>query len=419
MIERLGNNQHKKTAEEYIRIRQDVDKVVLNTLKNDMLALRQLSLFLKKKSFEDVTRDDMRKFSTWLTKQPTVKDTTLQETTRDTYLMKIKRFYKYIEDKDKYQNGPSDQKDIKYPESVRWIAYNSHNDDEMPLESLLNDKQVKKLLDSCENIRQRVILVSLLDGGLRASELRSLKNKNIGFDSKLGYYFILPKKQKGKGTQKTGMRRVQLFLLPSSSLYIKQYMNEHGFRDDPEAPFIYSMDRLRKWNKQPLTEKGLHEIFNPIIKRSGLNIHLTPHMMRHNSATRCAAKGFNESMMRERYGWKKNSAMPSRYITLAQPDIDNKIKQILGIKTEETPELSVLQPITCPNCDYENVPTNVVCGRCGMKLNITTKDLDISASSLGVLLQKAEASDPKIKEMLEQIVDERLLKILQEKEQKK
>jgi len=409
IIERLKNNQHKKDAAEYIRIRQEVDESVINTLKSDAIAITHLSRFLGKKPFEKATRDDIRDFSNWLLKQITAKKTTMQGSTRDLYLTRIKRFYKYIAEKDKYQNGKADQKDIKYCDAVRWIAYNSHDTDELPLESLLTDKQIKKLLDGCEDIRQRVIVVSLLDAGLRASELRALKYGNVGFDAKLGYNFILPKKQKGKGTLKTGARKIQLFLIPSSSLYIKQYMNEHIYRDDPEAPFIYSMDVRRKWKKQPLTEKGLHEIFNPIVKRSGLNVHLTPHILRHNSATRCAAKGFNESMMRERYGWKKNSAMPSRYIHLAQTDIDDKIKQILGIKTEETPELSILQPITCPNCDYENVPTNVVCGRCGMKLNVTKEDLGLSASSLGVILQKAQEENPELRDTIK----EELLKYLE------
>jgi len=419
IIERLENKQHKKDAFDYIQIRKEVDESVLNTLKSDAISISHLSRFLGKKPFEKATRDDMRDFSKWLSKQKTLKNTTLQATTCDLYLTRIKRFYKYIAEKDKYQNGKEDQKEIKYPDAVRWISYNGHDTDELPLESLLTDKQIKKLLDGCEDIRQRVIVVSLLDAGLRASELRALKYGNVGFDAKLGYNFILPKKQKGKGTLKTGARKIQLFLIPSSSLYIKQYMNEHIYRDDPEAPFIYSMDVRRKWKKQPLTEKGLHEIFNPIVKRSGLNVHLTPHILRHNSATRCAAKGFNESMMRERYGWKRNSAMPSRYIHLAQTDIDNKIKQILGIKSEETTEISILQPITCPNCEYENVPTNVVCGRCGIKLNITKEDLGISASSLGVILQNAQTSDPKIKELLEPIIREQLIKLLQEDKKKK
>ena len=419
LIEKLENKQHKKDVTAYIKIRQEVDEVVDNTLKCDTIALVHLSRFLKNKPYGKTTRDDIRNFSNWLLKQNTIKGTKIQGTTRDLYLAKIKRFYKYIADKDKYQNGKADQKDIKYPDSVRWISYNSHDTDELPLESLLTDKQIKQLLEGCEDIRQRCIIVSLLDAGLRASELRALKYRNIGFDAKLGYYFILPKKQKGKGTLKTGQRKIQLFLIPSSSLYIKQYMNEHFFRDDPESPFIYSMDVRRKWKKKPLTEKGLHEIFTPIVKRSGLKVHLTPHILRHNSATRCAAKGFNEPMMRERYGWKKNSAMPSRYVHLAQSDIDNKIKQILGISMEETPEISILQPITCPNCDYENVPTNVVCGRCGMKLNVTKDDIDMSASSLGVVLQKAEDSNPEIKKLLEPIIREQLIKLLQEDKKKK
>ena len=407
IIKRLENPHHQHDAGEYITIRQEVDKITINTLKADVQAIHHLSRYLKDKTFQDATREDLRKFSLWLLKQKVGEEKTMKETSRDLHLMKIKRFYKYIADPDRYQNGRSDQRDIKYPDSVRWITYNPHDADELPLDYLLSDKDIKKLLDSCENTREQAVFVSLIDGGLRKSELIALKYKNVGFDRKLGAYFILPKNAKNL---KTGMRKVQLFLIPSSTAYIKEYLNHHLHKNNPDAPFIYSNDRLRKSIGVPLSEKGIDEILHRIQKNSGLKINLHAHLLRHNSATRCAAKGFNESMMRDRYGWKKNSAMPSKYIHLTQVDSDNKIKQILGIAEEKTEDLSVLQPKICGNCDYENVPTNIVCGRCGMKLNITKEDIGMPASKLGVIIQKAQAENPDLRETIK----EELLKYLEE-----
>lgn len=409
IIERLENPKHQHDVREYITIRQEVDKVTLNTLKADVQAISHLSKYLKSKTFQTATRDDIRKFSLWLLKQEVGDGRTMKETTRDLHLMKIKRFYKYIADPDKYQNGRADQRDIKYPDSVRWITYKPHDDDELPLDYLLSDKDVKKLLDSCENTREQAVIVSLLDGGLRKSELIVLKYKNVGFDRKLGAYFILPKNARNL---KTGMRKIQLFLIPSSTTYIREYMNHHLHKSNPEAPFIYSYDRMRKKDGIPLSDKGIDEILHRVQKHSGLKINLHAHVLRHNSATRCAAKGFNESMMRERYGWKKNSAMPSRYIHLTQVDSDNKIRQILGITEEKTEELSVLQPKICPNCDYENVPTNIVCGRCGMKLNITKEDIGMTASNLGVILQKAQKDSPEAQQIIEDVLGDYLEKLI-------
>jgi site-specific recombinase XerD len=413
LIEKITNPKHKSDAKEYIQERKSVDNVQPNTLACDMVSIYKLSQYLKNKPFQKATREDMKGFRDWMTQQGT------QDTSRDLYLMKIKRFYKFIEDKELYKNGKADQRDIKYPDSVRWITYNQHDTDELPLESIIDDKQVKRLLDTCHNLRERVIIVSLLDGGLRVSELLALKNENVQFDPQLGAYFILPKSEKRSGKLKTGTRKVQLFLIPSSTAYIREYLNHHHmFKDDPKAPFIHSIDKRFRAKGVPATARGIDGIIQRITRESSLKVHLTPHILRHNSATRCVAKGFSEPMLRERFGWKKNSAMPSRYVHLVQKDIDNRIKEILGIKTEKTSEDTILQPIICSNCNYENVPTNVHCGRCGMKLNIAKQDLDMTASQLGVLLQKAENSNPEIKKYLDSIIREEVQKLLREQDKK-
>jgi integrase len=412
---------HRHDVEAYIKIRREVDKVKPHTLACDMVAIYQLSRFLKNKSFKEATREDIREWSQWLLTQNLNKkrkrnhtathETDMEETSRDFYLMKIKRFYKYISEPNNYENGRADQRDIKYPDSVRWITYNQHTDDELPLDNLLTDKQIKQLLNGCNDIREQTIIVSLLDGGLRKSELIALKIRNVQFDKQLGAYFILPKKQKNL---KTGTRKVQLFLIQSSTNYIKEFLNHHPFKDDLDAPFIQTNDKKYRHKKMGLTDRGVNDIMDRIVKNSGLKIHLTPHMLRHNSATRCVAKGFSEPMLRERFGWKKNSTMPSKYVHLQQKDTDDKIRQILGIKTETTEEISILQPVICQNCSYENVPTNTVCGRCGMKLNITKKDMELSASSLGIILQKAQSSNPEIEKLLDPIIREAVNKALLE-----
>jgi integrase/recombinase XerC len=367
------------TVIEYYSIRKEVDKVNTNTINADLIAIYHLVTFIKNKAFIKVYRKEMRAFSNYL------KEKGCQDTTISLYLMKIKRFYKFVSDMDKYENGKQDQKDIPYPDAVRWISYNADSD--LPLDNILNEKQIKKLLDSCRDIRDQVILVSFLDGGLRKSELINMKVKNVCFDKKLGAYFLLPRKSKGL---KTGMRKIQLFLIPSSTIYIRDYLNHHKFKENPEAPFIYTFDSSVKGKKPSdfiLTEMGINEIINRIVNDSKINMHITPHMLRHNSATLCCKKGFNEPMLRERYGWSKRSKMPSRYVHLASVDIDDKIKKILGIKDNEKPEESILQPIICWNCEEDNVPTNIFCSRCGVKLNQKQSD-KISAKETGLLTQQ-------------------------------
>ena len=117
-------------------------------------------------------------------------------------------------------------------------------------------------------------------------------------------------------------------------------------------------------------------------------------------------------MMRERFGWSNASQMPSHYVHLAQKDSTDYIKKLLGITEDDKPEESLLQPILCPNCEYENVPTNIVCGRCAMKLNIKKEDLGMDATETGIGVQKL-IDDPQMLRQMIDMLSDRLEKKLQ------
>jgi integrase len=374
LLGEIDNKNHKKDLEKYISIRIEVDKVNSNTLSIDVTAIHHLSKFLKDKPFQKATKDDMRKWSAYL-------KNSLSASSIESYQMKIKRFYKFIAEPDKYENGKADQKDIKFPDCVRWITYSNTYDD-LPLDAIPTDEEIKQILEACKDAREQTIVCSLIDGGLRDSELRLMKIKNVHFDKQLGAYFLLPKKDRGqlkKNGLKTGSRKIQLFIIPSSTAIIKDYLNHHPLKNNPEAPFIITANTritapvFRKLkdgtitqgdvDKLAVSENGFNQILTSIEKRSGCKYHIYPHFLRHISATRCAEKSFNEPMLRERFGWSKSSKMPSRYVHLTGKNIDNHIKRELGIVDEETEKNnSVLQPIVCWNCGRENPCTTSYCG---------------------------------------------------------
>lgn len=377
-LEKFTNLGHRKEFEEYLQIRNIIDKVNISTQEQDMYSLRKLSEFLKDIPFEKATQKDMMGFDTWLRKHMGHDSSSLVEA-------RVKRFYKYLFNKDEYKKGKQIQKILKYPDVVIWMSATT-NSNELPLENILTEKQIKKMLNTCKDVREQTILISLVDGGLRASELCSLKIKNVGFDKQLGAYFILPKKTQGL---KTGQRKIQLFLIPSSTSYIREYLNHHKIKNDPDAPFIYSDSNVMKNKKTKdmfLTPEGLWGIVKRITRNSGIkDIH--PHTLRHVSATYCAMKGFNEAMMRERFGWSRSSKMPSYYTHLAGKDTTDYIKKILGIKDIEEPEESLLQPVICWNCETENPPTHKFCGKCSANLKPKKEELTPTATETGLDVQ--------------------------------
>ena len=376
------NAGHKKELMEYLNVRETIDKASTGTRRIDAYSIYYLSKFLKDKPFKKATKEDMMQWDRQLKAR-------LKGTTLILYEARVRKFYLYQFNKDRYTDGRQEQRKLDFPKAVKWINVSTNDGDMLPIDEILDEKDIKKLLNACKNTREQVIIVSLLDGGITESELVKMKVRNVGFDKQLGAYFILPKGTRYK--TKKRHRKVQLFLIPSSTQYIREYLNHHKFKEIPDAPFVYTESHQKKFkdlNEQQLAEPSVWRIVTQIAKDSGVKKKISPHILRHNSATFCAKRGFNEFMMRERFGWSRSSNMPSYYTSIGSKDTDDYIKKVLGIKEPDEPEDSILQPILCPNCEYENVPTNVVCGRCGMKLNISKEDIGMDATETGLGVQE-------------------------------
>ena len=395
---------NKKELIDYLQIRETIDGSKISTLVIDARAVHELARYLKNNPFQKATQNDMMKFDKELRAR-------VKESTACLYETRIRRFYKYLFNKNEYKKGKQFQKRLQYPDCISWFNITPSNGSELPIEEILTDQDIKKLLNACKDTREQVIICSLLDGGITESELAKMKVRNVGFDPKLGAYFILPKRTSFK--TKHRHRKVQLFLIPSSTQYIREYLNHHRYKDDPEAQFIYSLaHQVKNPAHTQIIEITIYQIVRRIAETSGVKKKITPHILRHNSATRCAKKGFNEFMLRIRFGWSKSSQMPSVYVHLAGSDIDSKIKNILGIEEEKTIEEPLLQPILCPNCEYENPSTHVFCSKCSTKLNIKKEDLGMDATETGIGVQKL-IDDPQMLRQMIDMLSDRLEKKLQ------
>lgn len=395
MIKSFRNNQHAIDVKDYLLLRKRIDKVNNYTMRNDVQSMLALDSFAKNKSFKDISQDDMLKFEEYMEteyipqgrakKNYTKKG--LSKSTIEQYMSHIKRFYKYYFNKTEYKKGKRFQRNIPYPDNVVWISTNTNNHRELPLDKLLSEDDILKLLNVCEKKRDQAMFASgFYDAGLRISELISLNVGSVGFD-KLGGYFILPK----KGVDlKTGTRKIRLFLMPSSTQYLKEFLNNHPFKKYSNAPLFFSrdprgyrdvFDKVKKgivtqddFERLRLSRPGIEGNLRKLCIYAGIEV-ITPHMVRHTSATLCSKKGFNEMELRIRYGWSPTSKMPSRYVHLASKDIDDKIKILTGFKEPEEQEPSKLINIVCWNCNEENVPTNKFCGRCGSTLKPTKEEV--------------------------------------------
>lgn len=138
----------------------------------------------------------------------------------------------------------------------------------------MSQLDLEKVRKACNTKREKAIVEVLYSTGCRVSELEHLNISDVNFESKEVVLF-------GKGNK----HRIS-YLNAKSEVALRDYLNERN--DDNEALFVYDRkpyDRLKK--------SGIELIIKKIMQRvDGVNVHVTPHVFRHTTAT----EGLNRGM---------------------------------------------------------------------------------------------------------------------------
>lgn len=218
--------------------------------------LRKLSGLLGKE-FRRTTKSDMIRVISDLEKQDTAYDTKLSEK------QCIKRFYKWL------RNSEDD-----YPVEVKWIRAKRNNNHKILPEHLLTEDEVKKLAETCQNQRDRALILVLYETGCRVGEILTLKVSDVQFDTH-GAIMIL----KGK----TGPRRVRIIF---SAKALSEWLNHHPTRLDSDAPLWTSFESAG--STKPLEYYAFRKMLSVTAARAQVGKRVNPHFFRHARASNLA-----------------------------------------------------------------------------------------------------------------------------------
>ena len=225
-------------------------------------------------------------------------------------------------------------------------------------EQLLTEAEVKAMIKTCRNSRDRAIITMLYEGGFRISEIGRLRWNQVKFNDWNAVINVDGKTGKG--------RYIPLVM---SRSYLAQWKNDYP-RDPTGDAYVF----LTATEKKPLQYAGIAKQISLIAQRAHVEKHITPHLFRHSRITHLIQQGYQESIIKKMMWGSISTKMFATYAHLTDTDIDDEIASKNGIATEKPAKEKLLEPRQCPKCFTINGPTQNFCGSCGLPLTDTAAD---------------------------------------------
>ena len=180
---------------------------------------------------------------------------------------------------------------------------------EKTLPQILSKEEVRKILDSCETNKSRLMLSLLYSSGMRVSELVNLKKTDLNLAEKTGII------RKNKHERAFSISEIL-------SRQLKDYLERH-----PENDYIFS-------EKKPLTTRNLQKIMQKITSRAGIQKKVTPHTLRHSFSSHLSESGTEDRVIQHLLGNisnKNKTQLDSSIPTQEQiKNIKNPLDVLLG-----------------------------------------------------------------------------------------
>jgi len=372
-----------------------------------LITLHCLCQFAGKKPFKKFTKADIIEFLDAAKNRrfedkryraradPDSVEKQLANSTMNLLRLRVKQFFRWLFDCEKSQ----------YPESVRWIEIKTiRGEKELTPEELPTPQEVKAMIESTENPRDRAMISLMAESGARIGEISTILLKDISWNDN-GFILTIHRNR----TKSRFGRRIPLCACAED---VKRWINDyHPFKNDPEAPLFISF-AVRTSPKSNLKTGSIAEIVKMTAERTNVTkrIHMHPHKFRHFRASQLAELGWNEPMLKQYFGWSKTSNMPAIYIHMSQKSMNNRYYQMYGKTAPEgAREQNLEEPKTCSECGSRNPTGYRFCFRCNTLLEKDEQKLLENERQVKNTLNLI-ANNPQLAEKFSQLLQEAMLK---------
>jgi hypothetical protein len=230
----------------------------------------------------------------------------------------------------------------------------------------------------------------MYEGAFRPGELLRMSIGGVMFKDKVAVITT---------SGKTGSKTVPLLLGYRPLL---TWLEQHPFKDDPDAPVWIGMTRGKV-----LTYQYLRQLVKNAAKQAGIKKKVWNYLLRHTRLTDVARK-HPDQILKKFGNWKGNTKMMDVYIHLSESDLEEAVLREHGLLPEDRKDekLTLKQ---CPRCNEANTIGVKRCIKCGFiideQLAIESVQEELDAfQSISKRIDKQEEVQKKILAMLDTIV---------------
>jgi len=177
---------------------------------------------------------------------------------------------------------------------------------EKHIPTVLTKEEIKRLFESLNNKKSKLMVSLMYACGFRVSELINLKIDDLNFDERVGHV----KQAKG--------RKDRMFNIPKFLIEDLKKQIENQKRNFPNYSYIFSGP------KEKLTPRNIQKIVSKATRRAGINKNVHPHTLRHSFATHLLENGTDIRKIQELLG-HSNLATTQIYTHISTEEL-KKIK---------------------------------------------------------------------------------------------
>lgn len=282
------------------------------TIEGYRVCLNHFMLWLKDNNIQNPTEQDVKDYVIYL------KNSNYTTGTKNQYIRAVKHLFNWLYKKNLYPNIASDIKGFRDLTILKKDAFT-----EQDFKKILNDIDTTTTTGK----RDKAILLLIITGGLRISEIQSIDIEDI--EQKNDKYIV---NIKGKGHNS---KDDYIKIIDPVFNAIKDYLSTRDIKDKKAPLFISASNRTSKQpiNSQRITIQSISQALKKRFRDSGYDSKkLTAHSLRHSTATLFLKASDNNIYRVQQHLRHKNPKTTEVYINLnnkeqetAEQDIYNQI----------------------------------------------------------------------------------------------